>query len=292
MSAIAALWADTAGLRARMRRAAPSTLLVHVVTSLCAAGFAFPLAASVPEQGLAEQPAVGALFTAVRLFDTLAGSPLRFGALPGLVLVLVAPFLQVLWLRSQLVAAPLHEHARSAAGVYKLACAAYLAVAAYSGLLLLAAALVASALELLLGFSHNVRLQQTTGLLFATPFVLAVLLHAPSLLDRMQLALARGERLSRELVIEVVRAVDLKVCGVRACLAFATACLVLISVAPRMWTGTNPRAAVWLFLLAQLTAAGRTLARALWLAWLVERSEASEATGAAQGARLGSAETA
>jgi len=278
MSRLAALWADTAGLRARMKQAAPSTLLVHAVTSLCTASLALPLAASVPEQGLAEQPAVGALFTAVRLFDTLTGSPLRYGALPGLVLLVLAPFLQIVWLRAQLTAAPLYEHARAAAQVYKQACAVYFATAAYAGLLLIASSLIGRLGELLFAFSHNVRLQQSSGLVLATPLVLAALLHAPTLCDRAQLALARGEQLRREQLSQVVRAVDLRTCAVRAAFALATASLVFLSIAPRMWTGTTPKAAIWLFLLAQLTAAARTLLRATWLAWLTEQTPAPATT--------------
>jgi len=243
---------------------------------LCTATFALPLAASVPSQGLAEQPAVGALFTAVRLFDTLTGSPLRYGALPGLVLLVLAPFLQVLWLRAQLTAAPLHEHARAAAAVYKQACAVYFATATYAALLFAASSLIAHLGELLFVFSHNVRLQQSSGLVVATPLVLAALLHAPTLCDQAQLALARGERLSRELAWQVLRTVDLRTCAVRAGFAIATATLVLFSIAPRMSTGTTPSAAIWLFLLAQLTAAARTAVRAIWLAWLTEQTQAPE----------------
>ncbi|HTU60954.1 MAG TPA: hypothetical protein VMF89_21020, partial [Polyangiales bacterium] len=226
--------------------------------------------------GLAEQPAVGALFTAVRLFDTLTGSPLRYGALPGVVLLVLAPFLQVLWLRAQLTAAPLYEHARAAAQVYKQACAVYFATAAYAALLFAASSVIARLGESLFAWSHNVRLQQSSGLVVATPLVLAALLHAPTLCDRAQLALARGERLNRELFWEVLHAVDLKLCAVRAIFALGTASLVLISFAPRMSTGTTPTAAVWLFLLAQLTAAGRTLLRATWLAWLAEQNQQPE----------------
>jgi len=273
MISITAISKSSAALRARIRRAAPSTLLVHGVTSLCTASLALPLAASVPAQGLAEQPAVGALFTAIRLFDTFTGSPLRYGALPGLVLLVLAPFLQVLWLRAQLTAAPLHEHARAAARAYKQACVVYFATAAYAALLFAASSLIAKLGELLFAFSHNVRLQQSSGLVLATPLVLAALLHAPSLCDQAQLALARGERLSRELAWQVLRTVDLRRCAVRAGLALAIATLVLLSIAPRMSTGTNPSAAIWLFLLAQLTAAARTLLRAIWLAWLTEQSQ-------------------
>lgn len=277
MSKPAVWWAKTAGLRGRVRGAAPSTLLVHAVTSLCTASFALPLAASVPEQGLAEQPSVGALFTAVRLLDSLSGSPLRYGGLPALVLLLVAPFLQVLWLRAQLTASPIHEHARAAWQVYKQACAVYFASAAYAGLLLAAASLVTRVGELLFAFTHNVRLQESSGLVLATPLVLAALLHAPTLCDRAQLALARGETLSRALVIEVLRAVDLRMCAVRAGCALATMSFVLISMAPRLWTGIEPQAGLWLFVLAQLTAAARSLVRALWLAWLAEHGQAPEA---------------
>jgi hypothetical protein len=112
------------------------------------------------------------------------------------------------------------------------------------------------------------------GLLFAAPLVFAALVHAPSLLDRAQLELARGERLGRAQVWAVFRVVDLRVCGVRAALAVATASLVPLSLLPRMWLGTTPSTALWLFLLVQLAAALRTLARGAWLAWLVEHSAA------------------
>lgn len=285
MISFAALWAQTSGQRVRMRRAATSTLLVHGVSALCAAGFVLPLAASVSEQALAEQPAVGALVTAIRLFDSLTGSPLRFGAVPGVLLLLVTPFLQVLWLRAQLIAAPLHEHARSAATVYKSAYAVYFAGLAYAALLMLIGFGLARGFELLLRPTHNLRLQQTTGLCFALPFVLAALVHAPCVLDRAQLALARGEQLSGALFWEVIRSVDIRVCGVRAGFAAATACLVLLSLAPRLWLGTTATTGAWLFVLAQLTAAARTLARGAWLAWLAEHSEAPVAQPAAESGR-------
>ena len=256
-----------------MQRAAPSTLLVHAVNALCSASFVLPLAASVPEQALAEQPAVGALSTAIRLLDELTGSPLRFGVLPAVLMLVLTPFLQVLWLRAQLVAAPLHEHARSAAQTYKLACITYVASAVYSALLVSLAFGMARSFELLLRGTHNLRLQQSAGLVFAAPFLLAALLHAPSVLDRMQLALARGEAPSREHVWELIRTVDLRVCAVRAGFAALTACFVLLSLTPRLWTGTTATTGAWLFVLAQLIAAARTLLRATWLAWLVEHCE-------------------
>jgi hypothetical protein len=264
-----------------MQRAAPSTLLVHAVYALCAAGFVLPLAASVPEQALAEQPAVGALTTAIRLLDELAGSPLRYGALPAVIMLVVTPFLQVLWLRSQLVAAPLHEHARSAAQTYRLACITYVASVAYAALLMSLAFGMARGFDLLLRGTHNLRMQQTAGLVFATPFVLAAMLHAPSLLDRAQLALARGETLGREHIWDVIRTVDLRVCAVRAGFTAITVFLVLLSFAPRLWLGTGATTGAWLFVLAQLTAAARTLVRAAWLAWLTEHCEAPVAQPAA-----------
>lgn len=275
MTRLAELWNQTAALRARMKRAAPSTLLVHAVNALCAAGFVVPLAISVPAQPLAEQPAVGALVTAIRLFDTLAGSPLRSGLLPALVMLVVTPFLQALWLRAQLVAAPLHEHARGAAQTYKSACIAYLASAAYAALLILLAFALARGFEHLLRPSHNLRLQQTTGLFLAAPFVLAAWLHAPCLLDRTQLALARGEQLSRALVWDVIRSVDLRVCAMRAGFSIATFSLVLLALAPRVWLGATSTTGAWQFVIAQLAAAARTLVRGAWLAWLAEHCEAT-----------------
>jgi hypothetical protein len=282
MISLADLLTEISGLHVRMRRAATSTLLVHGVNALCAAGFVLPLAASVPEQSLAEQPAVGALVTVIRLFDSLTGSPLRFGALPALVLLSVTPFLQVLWLRAQLTAAALHEHARHAAQAYKSACAVYFASLAYAALLLVIGLGLAHGFELLLRPTHNLRLQQTTGLLLAAPWVLAALLHAPCLLDRAQLALARGDKLNLALLWEVIRSVDFRVCRVRAAFTALTLCLVLLSLAPRLWLGTSATTGAWLFVLAQLTAAARTLARCAWLAWLAEHSEAPVAQAAAE----------
>jgi hypothetical protein len=281
-ASLAAWWTGSAPLRVRMRRAATGSLLVHAVSSLCAAGFVLPLAASVPEQALAEQPAVGALFTAVRVFDTLIGSPLRYGAVPGFLMLVLAPFLQVLWLRAQLVAAAVHEHARAAAHVYKDACFVYLASSAYAGVLLAAALGVARCCEWLLHFSHNLRLQQTTGIVLAAPLVLAALLHAPCLCDQAQLALARGERWSRALVLDTLRSVDLRMCSLRAGFAAGSATLVLVTLLPRMWLGTTASTGLWLFALSQLTAAARTLVRGAWLAWLAERATAPVAEPAAE----------
>lgn len=281
MTSFAELWAESAALRARMKRAAPSTLLVHAVNALCAAAIVVPLAWGVPEQPLSEQPAVGALVTAIRLFDALTSSPLRAGALPALMMLVITPFLQVLWLRAQLEAAPLHEHARSAAQSYKSACVTYLACAVYAALLVALASALARGVELLLGPTHNLRVQQTTGLLFAAPLVLAAWLHAPSVLDRLQLCLASREQPTWE----VVRTVDLRVCAVRAGFAAATVGLVLVSLAPRLWLGTSATTGAWLFVLAQLAAATRTLLRGAWLAWLAEHCEtrASEPTAESSG---------
>jgi hypothetical protein len=270
MARLSAWWARTAHVRARMRLAAPSTLMVHAVQSLCTAGFVVPLAASVPEQALAEQPAVGALFTAIRMLDNLTGSPLRYGAVPALALLVVTPFLQVVWLRAQLTAAPLPEHARVAASVYKQACLNYLAGINYSALLVSLAWLVARAAELALGWTHNLRIQQTCGLLLAAPCGLAALLHAPSVLDKAQLALARGEPVHP---LTVLRSVDLRVCAMRAGFSAGAVLLVLLTLLPRLWLGTNGTSALVLFVLAQLTAAARTLARAAWLAWLAGLAE-------------------
>jgi hypothetical protein len=271
MSWWASIREATSGPRARAARALKTTLMIHAVNSLCAAALVVPVAASVPEQDLAEQPAVAVLYTAIRVFDVLTKSPLRFGGIPAFALLVVTPFLQVLWLRAQLRPGALHEHARSAAQVYKQACVVYGLGAAYAALLANAAFFVGRGCELLLAGSHNVRLQQTTGLVCALPFAIAALVHAPSLVDRGQLALAKGEPLGRELL----RSVDLRVCSVRGGFVLVSALLVLLSFAPRLWLGTNPSGSLTLFVLAQLTAAGRTLLRAAWLAWLCERVEGS-----------------
>lgn len=267
--------AATSGVRARAGRALKATLLIHTVNSLCAAALVVPVALSVPENPLPEQPAVGALYTAVRVFDVLTGSPWRYGGVPAFALLVVTPFLQVLWLRAQLRPGALHEHARSAADAYKPAALMYVLGASLAALLMNAAFSLFRGCGLLLAATHNVRLQQSVGLLFALPLVLAALVYAPSLLDRAQLVLAQGHTLRRESLRDALRSVDLRVCSVRAGFVLASAALLLLSFAPRLWLGTSPSSSMTLFVVAQLTAAARTLTRALWLAWLCERVEAS-----------------
>lgn len=275
MIAWGAMLAATSGVRARTSQAFKATLLIHAVNSLCAAALVVPVAASVPSSALAEGQAVGALYTAVRVFDTLTQSPLRFSGIPAFALLVVTPFLQVLWLRAQLRPGALHEHARSAANVYKQACLVYAAGAGYAALLASASVFVARGCSWLLSETHNVRLEQSLGLLFALPFALAALLHAPSLVDRAQLALAEGQRLDRELLKRLFLSVDLRVCAVRGGFVLATALLTLLSFAPRLWLGVSPSSSLSMFVITQLAAAARTLTRAVWLAWLCEHVEES-----------------
>ena len=263
----------TSAVRARAARAFKATLLIHAVNSLCAAALVVPVALSVPETPLPEQPAVGALYTAVRIFDVLSSSPLRYGGIPAFALLVVTPFLQVLWLRAQLLRGALHEHARAAADAYKQACLVYVCGALFAALLTNVAFLSFRGGALLLAGTHNVRLQQSVGLLFASPFALAALVYAPSLLDRAQLALAQGHTLSRARLQDVVRSVDLRVSTVRAAFLLASAALVLLSFLPRLWLGTNPGSSTTMFVIAQLAAAARTLTRAAWLAWLCDHVE-------------------
>jgi hypothetical protein len=270
----ASLLAETADVRARAARAFKATLLIHAVNSLCAATLVVPVAASVPEHPLPESHAVGMLYTVVRVFDVLTGSPLRFAGIPAFVMLVVTPFLQVVWLRAQLQQAALHEHARSAANVYKQACLIYVLGAGYAALLASGAYLVARGCGLMLAFTHNVRLEQTFGFVLALPFALAALVHAPSLVDRAQLALAHGQTLNRALVVDIVRSVSVRVCSMRAGFVLATATLVLFSFVPRLWLGVSPSSSTVMFVTAQLAAAARTITRALWLAWLCEHVEA------------------
>ena len=168
----------------------------------------------------------------------------------------------------------MHEHARSAANVYKQACLIYLLGAAYAALLASAAYLVARGCGQLLAFTHNVRLEQTFGCLLGLPFALAALVHAPSLVDRAQLALAHGQTLNRALALQIIRSVDVRVCSVRSGFVLGTSALVLFSFVPRLWLGVSPSSSTIMFVTTQLAAAARTLTRALWLAWLCDHVEA------------------
>jgi len=269
---------------ARLRRALPATGLVHVVTSVCALASAVSLASSAPATELAEPERVGQLFTVVRLLDALGSSPLRYGLVPGLLLLLAAPLLRVMWLRAQLSAADLSQHARAAASVYPQALAIHALALAYAALLSALALLVGRALSFALAGTHDLRLQQSVALLFALPLVLAALAHAPSVSDRAQLELARGERRVLPAVLAGLRAVDVRSCGLRAACELGAGMLALSAFLPRLWLGSN--ALVSLLLLGQLCALGQTALRAAWLAWLCERAER---TGHAPGVQAGRA---
>jgi hypothetical protein len=119
-------------MRERLRRAWPATLLVFLMTSLCTANSVMVLAMRVPSDQLAESASVLALYTLVKLFDSIAPAPLRYTTLPGLTLLVCAPLLQVLWLRALQRSGSLQEHAQHAKHVYWHAGALYLAGLAYT----------------------------------------------------------------------------------------------------------------------------------------------------------------
>ena len=256
--------------RHRMRRALVASALVHGVTSVCALSSALTLASSAPTTPLAEPVHVGELFTVVRLLDALTASPLRYGLLPGLVLLAAAPLLRVLWLRAQLMAADVSAHARAAAQVYPQALALHALTLAYSALLLGLAGLLARGVGAALAASHDLRLQQCAGLAIGLPFALAAIVHGPSVADRAQLELARGERQVLPALFEGLRGVDGRTCALRAACELGVALLALLVLLPRLWLGSS--AWVALLMASQLCALGQTAVRAAWLAWLTERA--------------------
>jgi hypothetical protein len=252
---------------------------VFVVTGLCTASTVIALASSVTPQQLAERPSVLALYTAVRLFDTLVAGPMRVIGVPALTLIIVTPLLQILWQRAQLTAAPIQDHARYAASVYGQAAVVYGASAAYTALLgLLASALGSAVAAGMSRATHNAQLAQSCGVLCSTPLWLAALVHGPCVADRAQLELARGGKLGRLLVAYALRSVDLRVCLVRAGFSVAMLGCAAFALLPRVWLGV-PAATAWsawaswlLWAAALLMALARTGVRAAWLAWLTERA--------------------
>ncbi|MET0388802.1 MAG: hypothetical protein ABW321_22710, partial [Polyangiales bacterium] len=203
-------------IRERLRRAVPATLLLHASTSLCALAGAMPLASSIPAGGIVDSPVVGRLYTWVRLYDTGGSHPVRYGALPLLVALLLTPFLRVVWLSALSGEAPLHEHARSASRRYPQALAVWAVCAGYGLGLCGIAWLIAQGTSLALGFSHDVRLQQCSGGLLALPFVLAALIHAPCVSDLAHVQLARGTPGARSALTVALAGIDRRACLVRA----------------------------------------------------------------------------
>ena len=222
---------------------------------------------------LVPQPApvhVRELFTVVRLVDALAGSPLRHMLLPGLVLLAAAPLLRVLWLRAQLMAAPLSEHARAAAAVYPQAAAVHALGLAYAALACGLGLLAGRALAALLAGYHDERLAQCAGALAAAPLLFAGLLHAPCVADRAQLELARGAARVWPALREGLRAADLPSCSLRGACELGVAVCALLALLPRLWLGSGAFVAV--LCASQLCTLGQTALRAAWLAWFSERA--------------------
>lgn len=277
-------------MRRRIRQAAPTSVLVFVITGMCTAGVVIPLAGSVPARSLAEQPEVLGLYTAVRLLDSWVATPLRFSGLPAISLIIVAPFLQVAWLRAHLMDSPLHEHARAAASVYLQACAVYMAGGVYAALLVLVGSGGAHLAEWLLHGTHDLRLSQSVGLAVSAPFWLGATVHAPSLTDRVQLELARGRRLGVRPLRAALRAVDLRACLVRAGFGLGSLLVLGLALLPRVWLGAPAAAETWrswlLLLLALVATLGRTLLRSAWLAWLSARADTPRAAASGGGVSM------
>jgi hypothetical protein len=273
-------------MRERLWQAGPATLLVFLITSLCTANSVMVMAMRVPSAELAESSSVLALYTLVKLVDAIAPTPLRYTALPGLTLLVCAPLLQVLWLRALQQRGSLPEHAHHAKGMYRHAAALHLTSLAYTALLMSLgiglAQLVASALAEadIPGFALCLEL------LVAVPPWLAALCHGPSVVDRLQLELARGATLDRPLLIAALREVDLRVCATRAGFGLVALACTALALLPRVWLGVASATAwaawaSWLLWAAALAGSfARTTLRAAWLAWLTERVLARDSTPA------------
>ena len=262
-----------AKLKLRLRSALAASGLAHAVTSLCALASALTLASGAPSQPLAEPVRVGELFTAVRLLDAAAASPLRYGLVPGLLLFLAAPLLSVIWLRAQLSAAPLPGHARAAAEVYPHALALHALGLTVSAALVGTGALLGRLASSVLAGSHDLRLQQSAALCLAAPLALSAFVYVPCLIDRAQLELVRGTRKWLCALRVGVRGVDARSCGLRAACQLGVSVLAGVALLPRLWLGSD--ALVALLLATQLCALGQTALRATWLAWLTERAESA-----------------
>jgi hypothetical protein len=264
--------------------ALPATLLAHATTTLCALAASMPLAAAVPGGKVLESPSVAGLFSAIKLLDFGMASPWRVGALPLFVTLALTPFLRLVWLRSQLCAAPLHEHARHALALYWRALAVWAACGIYQVLLALGAGSCVLLARLVLWGTHDARLQDCIGLVLAVPWIWGMLVHAPTLADLGQLAVLKGKR-PRLVLFEAWQHLDKPACAVRSAYAAVMGAVLLGGLGLRLAIDTEVGHTAWLFvLIGQLSAALQTALRAGWCAWLVERVERRLA--ASQGARV------
>jgi hypothetical protein len=261
-------------MRARLRAALPATLLVHATTTLCALAASLPLAAAVPEGKVLESPAVGALFTAIKLLDIGAASPWRIGALPMCVALLLMPFLRVVWLRAQLIAAPLYEHARAGLPLYAPAVCVCAACGLYQVVLALGAWGFALLTRLSLTGTHDARLQDCAGLLLASPWLWALFVQAPTLADLAQLALVKGAARPLSALLAAWQQADRRMLAVRTAYAAAMAVVLGASLGLRLAIEADVSRTAWSFVwIGQVSALLQTGLRAGWCAWLVERVE-------------------
>ncbi|MEY4579323.1 MAG: hypothetical protein RL701_4026 [Pseudomonadota bacterium] len=255
-------------MRQRLRQAASATLLVHLVTSVCALATVAPLADSVTAGAISETPAVVSLYTLVRLCDALLHHPGRYLAMPLCVLWLLTPFLRVLWFGAQLTAAPLPQLAYVAQRQYLQALGVCGVALVYQALLWLAAWLASAGVAALLSLAHDTRLQTLAALVVSAPFAWAALVHAPSVSDLAHARLAFGERDARTAWRTAWRGIGLRACGVRTLYELGGAACLCLSLSPSLGWGAG---LIWVSLVGQLCAALQTLLRACWCAWLVER---------------------
>lgn len=257
-------------MRARLRRALPASLVVYAFSALCALAAALPLATRVGTPSETETPATELLLVAVRLYYAATGAAAQLGLVPLLLTMLGAPLLRSLWLRSMLGRGRLSEHSAAAIRGYKQALAACAVCAGLSVLAAGLACLGGCVAWLVLQPTGNVAVQALGALAVVVPALIACALIAPTLADLALLQLALGELDAKAALFLGVAWLDGRLLRARAALAAVELTLTAAALSLRLWLGSSPSAAPTDLVIGQAFMLAAIVARAVWLAFLVE----------------------
>jgi hypothetical protein len=262
-------------IRARVRQALPASLLVYGVGALLALVAVLPLATSVPGRSAPEAPTVELTLVVLRLFGRAQKHWASYGAAPLALQLVLTPWLRLLWLRATDRPDALTVHATAAARGYWRALVVWAVCGVYALALLLMAAGAGWLMNGWLAFTHDARVMQLSALLAATPFLLALLLHAPLVCDLANAAVAR-DALSAHSALRIAwhRSFG-KLLLTRAAFGLVSAgVFVAALLTPRALFGFTTLGTLVALVGTQLSALLRTLLRSVWLAALLDQHRA------------------
>lgn len=279
-------------LLARVWRARSALALVHGVKTLLGAAFALPTTWALA--GAGRGPAVAAdlaqWISVMRLGAELPELAPRYGLVPLAAAILLAPWLQLVWLRAldqpAVAGGPdgqrddpgqssLPEQLRWGLSRYRTGVAIWLLTGAHLALILAAAAGAALGLPALSAGLHDQRTADLCAVAALSPFALAAV-HALCVRDACVAAAVRGERSLRRLLAAARAQVGWALVLSRvAWLATPVLVIALAELVSRVLMPAGAASTASALVLGQLAALLATAARGAWLATLLSRGRAT-----------------